>query len=187
MVMEFLLILFVVALITVAILAARVSETFAPYPYKKRQDSFFSATEESFLSLLEKGCGDRYRVFTKIRLGDVIGVREEGLSATAKRDAMNKINSRLLDFVLCDRTTMKVAAVIELEPVEASNMQMKRNWFLKNSLSAAGVPFLRFKARPGYRADELGEFIHTKLRQAEYVRAAGPKQRHSESDATAAA
>ncbi|WP_232819917.1 DUF2726 domain-containing protein [Aliidiomarina celeris] len=187
MVMEYLLILFIVALVTVAILAARVSETFAPYPYKKRQESFFSATEESFMSLLERGCGERYRVFTKVRLGDVITVRSDGLSSTAKRDAANKLNSRLLDFVLCDRTTMKVAAVIELEPVEPSNVQMKRNWFLKNSLSAAGVPFLRFKARPGYRADELGEFIQTKLRQSEYVRAAGPKQRHSESDAAAAA
>jgi len=185
--MEYVLILFIVALIAVAILAARVSESFAPYPYKKRQEVFFSATEDSFLSLLERGCGDRYRVFTKIRLGDVVAVRQNGLSNSAKRDANQKLNNRLLDFVLCDKTTMRVAAVIELEAIEPSSAQMKRNWFLKNSLAAAGVPFLRFKARPGYRPDELGEFIQAKLRQSDYVRAAAPGRRQAEeSDAALA-
>ena len=178
--MEIVLILFIVALVAVAILAARVSESYAPYPYKKRQENFFSVTEESFLTLLERGCGDQYRIFTKVRLGDVINVREKGLSASAKRDAIQKINARMLDFVLCDKNTMRVAAVIELEPAEPSHAQMKRNWFLKNSLAAAGVPFMRFKARPGYRADELGEFIQTKLRQNDFVRAAGPRQRDVE-------
>lgn len=185
--MEYVLILFIIALIAVAILAARISESFAPYPYKKRQESFFTATEDSFLSLLERGCGDRYRVFTKIRLGDVVKVRQQGLSTSAKRDANQKLSNRLVDFVLCDKTTMRVAAVIELEAIEPSSAQMKRNWFLKNTLSAAGIPFLRFKARPGYRPDELGEFIQAKLRQADYVRAAGPKRGHTEeSDAALA-
>ncbi|MCC5855717.1 MAG: DUF2726 domain-containing protein [Idiomarina sp.] len=181
--MEFLLILFVIALIAVAILAARVSESYAPYPYKKRQESFFSATEDSFLNLLERACGSDYRIFTKVRLGDVVSVREQGLSMNARRDAQQKINTRLLDFVLCDRNTMRVVAVVELEPEQPNNGQTKRNWFLKNSLSAAGIPFLRFKARPGYRAEELGDFIQAKIRQADYVRAAGPKVRPTSSDA----
>lgn len=185
--MEYVLILFIIALIAVALLAARVSESFAPYPYKKRTESFFTATEDSFLNLLERACGEQYRVFTKIRLDDVVAVRQEGLSSSAKRDAHQKLNNRLLDFVLCDKNTMRVAAVIELEPVKTSNIQMKRNWFLKNTLAAAGVPFLRFKARPGYRPDELGEFIQAKLRQVDYVRAAGPSRPRSESSDAALA
>src|SRR5690606_3040354 len=142
---------------------------------------------DSFLNLLERGCGERYRVFTKIRLGDVVAVRKNGLSTAAKRDANQKLNNRLLDFVLCDKTTMRVAAVIELAPIEPSSAQMKRKWFLKHSLAAAGVPLLRVTARPGYRPDELGEFIQAKLRQSDYVRAAGPGRRDSEeSDAALA-
>lgn len=175
--MEYILILFIVALIAVSLLAARVSESFAPYPYKKKEDSFYSATEDSFLQLLEKGCAKHYRVFPKVRLADVISVQESGLSLNARKDAQLKIDNRILDYILCDKESMRVVAVIELEPMEANRLQVKRNWFLKNTLTAAGLPFLRFKARPGYRADELGQFIHKKLRQTDYVRAAGPTPR----------
>lgn len=175
--MEYLLILFIVALVAVALLAARVSENYAPYPYQKRTDAFYSAAEDSFLTLLQQGCGQEYRVFPKVRLDEVVTVRTQSLSHSAKRDAQQKINNRLLDYILCDRQNMRVVAVIELEPVESHPTQAKRNWFLKNTLAAAGLPFLRFKARPGYRADELGAFIRAKLKQTDYVRAASPSQR----------
>ncbi|MGX5913287.1 DUF2726 domain-containing protein [Aliidiomarina sp. Khilg15.8] len=176
--MEFMLIGFIVVLVVVAVLASRLSENYAPYPYKKRQESFFSATEESFLSLLERGCGEQYRVFTKVRLGDIVSVREKGLSRAATRQAQNRVANRVLDYVLCDRHNgMRVVAVIELESVEAHQHQARRNWFLKNSLTAANIPFLRFKAKSGYRADELGRFIMSKLNQSDYVRAASPRAR----------
>lgn len=176
--MEFLLLAFIVALIVIALLASRLTERYAPYPYKKRQESFFSLPEEQFLTLLERGLGDQYRVFTKVRLGDVVSVRDKGLSRSARREAQSKVANRILDYVLCDRDNgMRVVAVIELEAPEASEHQAKRNWFLKNSLTAAGIPFLRFKAKSGYRADELGRFIVSKLNQTDYVRAARPKLR----------
>lgn len=176
--MEFLLVGFIAVLVLVAMLASRLTERYAPYPYAKRDESFFSATEEQFLSLLERGLGEQYRVLTKVRLGDVVSVKKKGMSRAAIREAQGKVSNRVLDYVLCDRDNgMRVVAVIELEPVEANQHQAKRNWFLKNSLTAAGIPFLRFKAKSGYRADELGRFIVSKLNQADYVRAARPKLR----------
>ncbi|RUO29637.1 hypothetical protein CWE12_07460 [Aliidiomarina sedimenti] len=176
--MEFVLIGFIAVLVLVAVLASRLTERYSPYPYQKRQETFFSATEEQFLSLLERGLGDQYRVFTKVRLGDVVSVRDKGLSRAAKREAHGKVANRMLDYVLCDRLNgMRVVAVIELEAAESNQHQAKRNWFLKNSLTAAGVPFLRFKAKSGYRADELGRFILSKLNQSDFVRAARPKMR----------
>lgn len=176
--MEFLLIGFIAVLVLIAMLASRLTERYSPYPYKKREESFFSATEEQFLSLLERGLGDQYRVFTKVRLGDVVNVRDKGMSRAAVREAQGKVANRMLDYVLCDRHNgMRVVAVIELEPTQPSEFQAKRNWFLKNSLTAAGIPFMRFKAKSGYRADELGRFITTKLNQTDYVRAARPKLR----------
>lgn len=176
--MEFLLIGFIAVLVLIAMLASRLTERYAPYPYKKRDESFFSATEEQFLTLLERGLGDRYRVFTKVRLGDVVSVKGKGMSRAAIREANGKVANRMLDYVLCDRDNgMRVVAVVELESVEPNQYQAKRNWFLKNSLTAAGIPFLRFKAKSGYRADELGRFIISKLNQSDYVRAARPKLR----------
>lgn len=176
--MEFVLIGFIAVLVLIAILASRLTERYSPYPYKKRQESLFSATEEQFLTLLERGLGDQYRILTKVRLGDVVSIRDKGMSRAAVREAQGKVSNRVLDYVLCDRHNgMRVVAVIELEAAESNQNQAKRNWFLKNSLTAAGIPFLRFKTKSGYRADELGRFIVSKLNQTDYVRAARPKMR----------
>lgn len=174
--MEILLILFVIALIGVAILASRISETYTPYPYQPRQKSLCSAVEAQFLTLLEKAVGDEYRIFTKVRLNDIVAVRK-GVSRSASRSAQNKANQKILDYVLCDRETMQVKAAIELEPAKSADEQGKRNWFLKNTLTAAGIPFLRFKAKPGYRVADMRDYINGKIMQAEHVRAAAPKAR----------
>lgn len=172
--MEILLLLFVVTLIAVAVVASRLSENYVPYPYKQREATLCSAHEDQFLTLLEKAVGQDYRIFVKVRLNDIVTVRK-GLSRNAKRDAEAKAGQKLLDFVLCDRQTMAVKAAIELEPATPSSNQQKRNWFLKNALSAAGVPFFRFKAKPGYRVADLHDYINGKIRQAEHLKAAVPR------------
>lgn len=172
--MEILLILLVIALISVALLASRISETYTPYPYKPKQATLCSAVEAQFLTLLEKSVGDDYRVFTKVRLSDVVTVRN-GISRSAMRSAEQKAGQQVLDFVLCDIKTMQVKAAIELEPAQAGNQQVKRNWFLKNTLTAASIPFLRFKAKPGYRVADMREYINGKIMQAEHTRAVAPK------------
>lgn len=137
------------------------------------------------MTLLEKSVGDDFRIFTKVRLSDIVTVRS-GLSATARKDAHNKASQRILDYVLCDIHTMQVKAAIELEPGQSSLNQQKRNLFLKNTLAAAGLPFLRFKAKPGYRVAELHDYIHGKIRQAEHVRAAVPTNRDKDNQPIAA-
>ncbi|HAD47932.1 MAG TPA: hypothetical protein DCF92_03740, partial [Idiomarina sp.] len=108
--------------------------------------------------------------FTKVRLSDIVAVKK-GVSGSVQKDAQNKANQRILDYVLCDVDTMTVKAVIELEPASSNLQQQKRNLFLKNTLAAAGLPFLRFKAKPGYRVADLHDYIHGKIRQAEHIRA----------------
>lgn len=183
--MEIILLLFVVVLIAVAIIASRMSESYVPYPYKLKDTSLCTAQEDQFLTLLEKSVGDDFRIFTKVRLSDIVSVRS-GLSSAARKDAQNKASQRVLDYVLCDIHTMQIKAAIELEPGQSSLNQQKRNLFLKNTLAAAGLPFLRFKAKPGYRIAELHDYIHGKIRQAEHVRAAIPADKSKNSQPIAA-
>lgn len=173
--MEIILLLFVVVLIAVAIIASRMSENYVPYPYKLKDVALCTAQEDQFLTLLNKAVGQEFRIFTKVRLSDLVSVRG-GLSSTARKDAQTKANQRILDYVLCDIHTMQIKAAIELEPTQSSLNQQKRTLFLKNTLAAAGLPFLRFKAKPGYRVAELHDYIHGKIRQAQHVRAAVPTQ-----------
>ena len=176
--MEIVLLLFVVVLIAVAMIASRMSENYAPYPYKLKDVSLCTPQEAQFMTLLTKAVGDDFRIFTKVRLSDIVAVKK-GVSGSLQKDAQNKANQRILDYVLCDVDTMTVKAVIELEPASSNLQQQKRNLFLKNTLAAAGLPFLRFKAKPGYRVADLHDYIHGKIRQAEHIRAAVPKTQQS--------
>jgi hypothetical protein len=168
--MEIILLLFVVVLIAVAVVASRMSESYVPYPYKMKDVTFCSAQEAQFLTLLDKAVSDDFRIFTKVRLSDLVSVKS-GLSRAAQKDAQTKASQRILDYVLCDIETMEIKAVIELEPASPQLNQQKRNLFLKNALGAAGLPFLRFKAQPGYRVAELKQYIHAKIQQAEHIKA----------------
>ncbi|MGM0481736.1 MAG: DUF2726 domain-containing protein [Pseudomonadota bacterium] len=172
--MEFMLLLFVVVLIAVALIASRMSENYVPYPYKLKDVSLCTVQEAQFMTLLEKAVGNDFRIFSKVRLSDIVSVKN-GVSGSVHKDAQNKANQRILDYVLCDIETMQIKGVIELEPASSNLAQQKRNLFLKNTLAAAGLPFLRFKAKPGYRIADLHDYIHGKLRQAEHLRAAVPK------------
>lgn len=183
--MEIILLLFVVVLIAVAIIASRMSENYVPYPYKLKDVALCTAQEDQFLTLLNKAVGQEFRIFTKVRLSDLVSVRS-GLSTTARKDAQTKANQRILDYVLCDIHTMQIQAAIELEPTQSSLKQQKRTLFLKNTLAAASLPFLRFKAKPGYRVAELHDYIHGKIRQAQHVRAAVPTQKDKDKQPIAA-
>ena len=181
--MEIVLLLFVVVLIAVALIASRMSENYVPYPYKLKDVSLCTPQEAQFMTLLGKAVGDDFRIFTKVRLSDIVSVKQ-GVSGSVKKDAQNKANQRILDYVLCDAESMVIKAVIELEPASSNLQQQKRNLFLKNTLAAAGLPFLRFKAKPGYRVADLHDYIHAKIRQADHVRAAVPAaQQHNDSNA----
>lgn len=172
--MEIVLLLFVVVLIAVALVASRMSENYAPYPYKLKDGSLCSPQEAQFMTLLDKAVGGDFRIFTKVRLSDIVTVKK-GVSGSVQKDAQNKANQRILDYVLCDMDSLEIKAIIELEPATSNLQQQKRNLFLKNTLAAAGLPFLRFKAKPGYRIADLHDYIHAKIRQAEHIRAAVPK------------
>ncbi|PYE33227.1 uncharacterized protein DUF2726 [Idiomarina fontislapidosi] len=178
--MEIILLLFIGVLIAVAVIASRMSESYVPYPYKLKDVTFCSAQEAQFLTLLDKAVSDDFRIFTKVRLSDIVAVKR-GLSRAAQKDAQTKASQRILDYVLCDIETMEIKAVIELEPASPQLNQQKRNLFLKNALAAAGLPFLRFKAQPGYRVAELNQYIHAKIQQAEHLKAAVPGGNKSQS------
>lgn len=172
--MEFVLLLFVVVLIAVALIASRMSESYAPYPYKLKNVSLCTVQEAQFMTLLNKAVGNDFRIFTKVRLSDIVAVKNN-VSASSRKEAQNKANQRILDYVLCDVETMEVKGVIELEPATGTVDQQKRNLFLKNTFAASGLPFIRFKAKPGYRTTDMHDYIHAKIRQAEHLRAVSPK------------
>ena len=94
-------------------LSGRAKEQFEDNPYIKRHD-LFSPAERLFLQTLQEAVSDHFRVFGKVRVADVIDVKE-GISQSARRAALNRITSKHFDYVLCRKDDLSVVCAIELD------------------------------------------------------------------------
>lgn len=92
------------------------------YPYEKEQ-ALFSPAERSFLGVLEQAVDGKLRIMGKVRLADVVKVKRVNNKSIWQK-AFNRIQSKHLDFVACDSTTLSVKFVVELD--DKSHNQSKR-------------------------------------------------------------
>ena len=92
--------------------------------YYQARDKFFSRSEYMFFTELEKQNNDKYHIFSKVRLEDIVEVLPdvEPKTAYGKR---NSIKSRHIDFVLIDKETGKVHCAIELDGKSHSSTKQK--------------------------------------------------------------
>ena len=123
-------------------------------PYE-REESLFTPAERSFLGVLAQLVGDQYVIFGKIRLADILRPKR-GLSQQQRSAALNRIISKHVDFALCERGTLRVAGVIELDDrSHQSERRKQRDSFLDGAMAAAGVPVLHIAAQKAYTAADI--------------------------------
>ena len=148
------LILIAIVVGVINILAAGRKTTPKGFPYEK-EESLFTPAERSFLGVLDQAVGEHYRILGKIRLADVIRVKR-GLSAAARQSAFNKIQSKHLDFVVCDPDDLSIQFVIELDDKShAKAKRQSRDEFVNQALAAAGVPLSRFPVKRTYSVQDI--------------------------------
>jgi very-short-patch-repair endonuclease len=129
-----------------------------PAPYQK-EPALFTPAEQAFLTVLDEALEGRSRVFGQVRLEDLIKVKS-GLSNSARQGARNRIQSKHVDFVVCDPTDLSVQFVIELDDSSHQRpRRQKRDDFLDKALAAAGVRLLRFRAKRGYSVQDIRQAI----------------------------
>lgn len=87
-----------------------------------RTPALFTPAERSFLGVLDFAAGSDFRVFGKVRVGDVLAPRT-GQDRSARRTALDRINRKHFDFILCRPDDLKVLCAIELN--DASHQQPK--------------------------------------------------------------
>ncbi|MEW6108117.1 MAG: DUF2726 domain-containing protein [Nitrospirota bacterium] len=124
------------------------------YPYEK-ETTLFTPAERSFLGVLEQALDSKYRIMGKVRLADVVKVKHVNNKSTWQK-AFNRIQSKHLDFVACDSTSLAVKFVIELD--DKSHTQAKRqdrDLFVDKVLEAAAIPVYHFVAKQQYSIPEI--------------------------------
>lgn len=130
------------------------------FTYQKKR-AFLSPAEQSLLDALEKSLGRDYRVFSKVRLADVVKVKE-GLSRTAGRRAFNAISARYVDFLICHSIDLSIRGAVELDVRNHQTAQsVPRDLFVDKVLEASQIPLLRVKTRASYSISEITDRLES--------------------------
>jgi hypothetical protein len=117
--------------------------------------------ERAFDAPLMLAVRNRYRVFYKVRLSDVVKCPEGNLGDYEFFEAIRGFH---VDFVLCDHATTAPLLVIELDDrSHASDRSARRDTVKDQVLRVAGVPILRVPAQQAYDPLQLGVLIEQRL------------------------
>ena len=160
--MEFIIILLVLLAAVAAFIVSRFIHHGNPFPFTKR-GQLFTQVERSFLSLLEKAVGDKYKIINRVKLADILELKDNA-DAKTRRTALLKLNAKYLDYVLCDSTDMSIVAVVDL--VNNSNKAGHKaipDWFVSGALEASGIPYIRMKIKAGYSVADIQQGLAAKL------------------------
>ena len=132
------------------------------YPFLGKP-SLCSPSERSLLGVLDQVSGDKYRIFIKVRLADLIAI-QRGAAKSIRQSALNRISRKHVDFVICEKTDLSILGVIELDDQSHKlARRRKRDGFLDKALNAAGIPILRIKAQHAYSAMEIQRQVQESL------------------------
>ncbi|MEX0775328.1 MAG: DUF2726 domain-containing protein [Phycisphaeraceae bacterium] len=138
--------------------AARGASEQLPY---RRRDYLLSRAERSFFGVLGQALGAQYLIFAKVRLADLLWMPR----GTQQRQAhFNRIQSKHVDFLLCDRASVRPLLVIELDDASHDEPDRReRDNFLDAALQAAGLPVIHVPAQATYNTNHVRQNITEKL------------------------
>jgi hypothetical protein len=159
--MEIILFALISLIVIVGVLASRLNDNSFPFPFDSKA-AVFTPAEKNFLNLLEQAMGQKYRIINRVKLSDIVTIRQ-GVSNRASQSAAANAEGKYLDFVICERSTMKLLGVVDLVDTQGRGYKVKKDWFVSGALEAASVPHLRIKVKANYTLDEIRACINSRL------------------------
>jgi hypothetical protein len=161
MFMEFILFALISLIVIVGVLASRLNDNSFPFPFDSKT-SVFTPAEKNFQNLVEQAMGSQYRVINRVKLADIVTIRN-GVSDRASQSAVKNAEGKYLDFVICERNTMKLLGAIDLVDTQGKGYKIKKDWFISGALEAASIPHLRIKVKANYTLAEIRACINSRL------------------------
>jgi hypothetical protein len=127
----------------------------APRHQYRAAGPVLTAAELRFFHALNASIDPSHYVLAKVRLIDLIEPLP-GLPAPARKAAKNRVIQKHVDFVICDRESMRPIAALELNDKSHDRPDRKqRDNFMTAAFSDAGVPLHFVPVRRTYEPDQL--------------------------------
>ena len=124
------------------------------------KESLLTKNEMGFYETLKKVVEDDLIVFSMVRLADIFSIgRGKGYQA-----ALNRINPRHIDFILCHKDTLRPVVAIELDDKSHERSdRIKRDEFVNQLFESAGLPLLRYPSKSHYTPNDVGGKLNSIL------------------------
>jgi len=121
--------------------------------YKKAY--LLTNTEKKFYFILFEILGNDYLIFSKVRIADLVYL-PKGISNSDFHHYQNKVKSKHVDFVICDKENIKPLLVIELD--DSSHLRadrIDRDLLVDKVFENAKLPILHHKVVDNYDKENL--------------------------------
>ena len=155
-----LLVLIVVALL-VAVRRTGVAKVGVGVYYLRK--SLLTPAERSFLGVLETVLPVGVRVFAKVRLEDVFGVKS-GLNRGERQGARNRISRKHVDFLLVRSNDLVPLSGIELDDSSHDEPdRQQRDAFVDELFKSSALPLLHVPAQRSYSPSDIRAKVNALL------------------------
>lgn len=136
-------------------------------PYQKK-DSLLTEAEKQFFSVLQNIVADRYLIFSQVSILEILSPAG-GLDTRTRYSAHNRIQAKHIDFLLCEKETIRPLIAIELDDSSHYTQQdrIARDNFLNEAFASAGLPLLHIKTSSHYNPDTIQADINSVLDKVE--------------------
>lgn len=125
----------------------------SPLPYYAKK-SLLTKSEMQFYNQLLNYIGSNELIFVKVSLSDIFGLKK-GLK-DEYISHFNKISSKHVDFLICDKTTLEPLYAIELDDrSHLSEKRQARDAFVDKVYSQAGLKLIHVKAKKEYTQEDF--------------------------------
>lgn len=149
-------------IICLTFVALNLSNAQVDFPFSVKKQ-LFTATERQFLNLIEQAVGSEFRVLCRVKLIDLLALKNNTKRKIAS-GALSRASNKQLDFVLCDRNDMTPVMAIDLVyGMGKDGHKVQRDYFVNGALDTASIPHVRIKAKNGYSIAEVRDCIEAKL------------------------
>jgi hypothetical protein len=132
-------------------------------PAFRRKGPLLSPAERTFLSVLEQAIGDQGRVFSMVRVADVLDM-DRGMGGGERGSALHRIQGAHFHFVICEPESTEVICAIELhDGSHAREAWKERDAFLAEACAAASLPLIQIPWQQDYAVSEIRALVLSRL------------------------